>query len=78
LRVSLVLAAHYLIARPAGLVPPVSPPVAPTVACGASTDLHCDHCGQDGHVETFCYMKKKAQKAQARCSSQTTGGSGSE
>jgi hypothetical protein len=28
-------------------------------------------------VEAFCYKKKKAQKAQARCSSQSTGGSGS-
>jgi hypothetical protein len=23
------------------------------------------HCGWDGHVEAFCYRKKKAQKAQA-------------
>lgn len=20
--------------------------------------LHCNHCGQDGHVESFCYRKK--------------------
>jgi hypothetical protein len=39
-----------------------------------SGDLHCAHCGRDGHVEAFCYRKKKAQ---ARCSLQGTGGTGS-
>jgi hypothetical protein len=54
----------------------------------ASVDLHCDHCGRDGHVEAFCYRKKKAghveafcyrkKKAQAHRSSQGTGSGGSE
>jgi hypothetical protein len=65
LRVSSVLVARSLIARPAALVPPVSPLVALCTALGVSTDLHCDHCDQDGYVEEFCYRKKKAQKAQA-------------
>jgi hypothetical protein len=43
-------------------------------AGGESGGLHCDHCGRDGHVEAFCYRKKKAQ---ARRSSQGTGGTGS-
>jgi hypothetical protein len=54
------------------------PPVAPSAAHGASIGLHCDHCDRDGHVETFCYRKKKAQKAQTRYSSQGTGSSSSE
>jgi hypothetical protein len=51
--------------------------VAPSAARGASTGLHCDHCGRDGHVEAFCYRKKKAQKSQAHRSLQGTGGSSS-
>jgi hypothetical protein len=66
--VSSVLAAHSSVARPAAPVPPASPLVATSAACGASTALHCDHCGRDGHVEAFCYMKKKAHKAQAHYS----------
>jgi hypothetical protein len=66
---SSVLAARSSVTHPAAFVPPASPPVALSTACGVSTGLHCDHCGRDGHVETFCYMKKKAQKAQARRSS---------
>jgi hypothetical protein len=54
-----------------------SSPVVPHVARGKSGGLHCDHCGRDGHVEAFCYRKKKAQKAQARRSSQGTGGTDS-
>jgi hypothetical protein len=69
LRVSLVLATRSSVARPAAPVPPVSSPVASSAARGVSTSLHCDHCGRDGHVEAFCYRKKKAQKAHARCSS---------
>jgi hypothetical protein len=75
--VSLVLAARSSVAYPAALVPPASPPVAPSAARGVSTSLHYDHCGQDGHVETFCYRKKKAQKAQAHRSSRGTDGSSS-
>jgi hypothetical protein len=61
-------------ARPVAPVPLASPPVAPPAAHGESGGLHCDH---DGHVEAFCYWKKKAQKAQARHSSQGTGGTSS-
>jgi hypothetical protein len=46
-------------------------------AHGESGGLHCDHYGHDGHLEAFCYRKKKAQKAQAHHSSQGTGGTGS-
>jgi hypothetical protein len=73
--ISSVLATRSLIARPIAPVPPASPLVAPSTARSASTGLLCDHCGQDGHVEAFCYRKMKAQKAQARRSSQGTGGS---
>jgi hypothetical protein len=63
--------------RPAAPVPQTSPPVVPPAACGESVGFHCDHCGH-GHVKAFCYRKKKAQKAQACCSSQGTGGTSSE
>jgi hypothetical protein len=57
-------------ARLAAHVPPASPPVVPPSARDESVGLHCDHCGRDGHVEAFCYSKKKAQaQAQARRSS---------
>jgi hypothetical protein len=45
LRVSSVLATRSSVARPAAPVPPTSPSVAPSTARGASTGLHCDHCG---------------------------------
>jgi hypothetical protein len=61
-------------ARPATPVTLASPPVIPPAACGESGGLHYDHCGRDGHVEAFCYRKKKAQ---ARRSSQGTDGTGS-
>jgi hypothetical protein len=77
LRVSSALIARSSVARPAATVLSVSPPVAPSAAHGASTGLHCDHCGWDRHVEAFCYRKKKAQKAQAHHSSQGAGGSSS-
>jgi hypothetical protein len=60
--------------RPAALVPLTSPPVVPPTAHGDSVGLHCDHCGRGGHVEAFCYRKKKAQ---AHRSTQDTGGTGS-
>jgi hypothetical protein len=66
---------HSSTARPAALVPLASPPVVPPTARGESIGLHC---GRDGHVEAFCYRKKKAQKAQAHRSSQGTGSRGSE
>jgi hypothetical protein len=71
------LAGHSLSARSAAPVPLASPLVVPPATHGESGELHCDHCGSDRHVEAFCYRKKKAQKAQARCSSQGTGGTGS-
>jgi hypothetical protein len=39
-----------------------SPPVVPPTARGESIGLHCDHCGHDGHVEAFCYRKKKLRR----------------
>jgi hypothetical protein len=42
-----------------------------------SVGIHCDHCGRDGQVLSFWY-RKKAQKGQARRSSQGTGSGGSE
>jgi hypothetical protein len=63
------LAGHSSSAHPAAPVPLDSPLVIPPTARGESGRLHYDHCGRDGHVEVFCYKKKKAQKAQARHSS---------
>jgi hypothetical protein len=61
-------------ARPTTSMPLASPSVVPPAARGESGGLHCAHCGRDGHVEAFCYRKKKAQ---ARRSSQGTSGTGS-
>jgi hypothetical protein len=61
-------------AHPTASVLLVLPPVVPLAARGESGGLHCDHCGRDGHVEAFCYKKKKAQ---TRSYSQGTGGTGS-
>jgi hypothetical protein len=82
LQSSIVLAArssagHSLSARPAASVPLSSPLVVPPADHGESVGLHCDHCGRDGHVEVFCYRKRKAQKAQVHRSSQGTSGTGS-
>jgi hypothetical protein len=60
--------------RPTASVPLASPLVVPPATRGKSGGLHCAHCGRDGHVEAFCYRKKKAQ---ARRSSQGIGGTGS-
>jgi hypothetical protein len=75
LRVSSVLAARSSVAHPVAPVPPASPSIALSATRGVSTGLHCDHCGQDRHVDAFCYRKKKDQKAQARRSSHGIGGS---
>jgi hypothetical protein len=64
-------------ARLTASVPLASPPVVPPAAHGERGGLHCDHCGRDGHVEAFCYRKKKAQKAQVHRSSHGTGDIGS-
>jgi hypothetical protein len=63
LQVSSVLATRSSIARLATPMPLTSPPVALSAARDASSGLHCDHCDRDGHVDAFCYRKKKAQKA---------------
>jgi hypothetical protein len=68
---------HSSSTRPATPVPLASP-IVPPAAHGESIGLHCDHYGRDGHVEVFCYRKKKAQKAQTRRSSQGIGFGGSE
>ncbi|WVZ83156.1 hypothetical protein U9M48_030329 [Paspalum notatum var. saurae] len=56
-------------------VPPLSSPSSAPVpspsARGGGGGLHCDYCGKDGHVEVFCYRKKKAQRSQTRPASQT-------
>jgi hypothetical protein len=72
--ISSVMVARSSVARHAAPVPPASPLVTLSAACGASSILHCDHYGRDGHVEAFCYRKKKAH---AHCFSQGTGGSSS-
>ena len=64
-----VLAALSSPSRPA--VPPSSAPAPPPSARGGG-GLHCDYCGKDGHVEAFCYRKKKAQRSQTRPASQTS------
>jgi hypothetical protein len=61
-----ILAAHSSASRsssvrPTASVPLASPSVVPPAYRGESGDLHCAHCGRDGHVEAFCYRKKKAQ-----------------
>jgi hypothetical protein len=76
LQASTILAGHSSAGRsssahPAAPVPLASPPIAPLAARSESVGLHCDHCGRDGHVEAFCYKKRKAQ---ARRSSQGTSG----
>jgi hypothetical protein len=69
------LAIRSLFARPIASMPLASPPVVPSAATrGESGGLRCDHCGHDGHVDVFCYRKKKAQ---AHRSSQGTSGTGS-
>jgi hypothetical protein len=67
-------ASHSSSAHPTTSVPLASPPVVLPAIRGESGGLHCAHCGRDGHVEAFCYRKKKAQ---ARRSSQGTGSGGS-
>jgi hypothetical protein len=46
--------------HPTTSLPLASPLVVPPTAHGESIGFHCDHCGRDGHVEAFCYKKKKA------------------
>jgi hypothetical protein len=77
LQSSSVLVVHSSVARPAAHVELASALVALSTVRGESIDLYCDYCGQDGYVETFCYRKKKAHKAQVHHSSQGTGGSSS-
>ncbi|WVZ48897.1 hypothetical protein U9M48_000291 [Paspalum notatum var. saurae] len=69
------LAAHSAPSRPA-VAPPSLPSSAtapsPSARGGGGGGLHCDYCGKDGHVEAFCYRKKKAQRSQTRPASQTS------
>jgi hypothetical protein len=67
-------AGHFSSAHPTASVPLASPSVVPPAARGESGGLHCDHCGRDEHVVSFCYRKKKSQ---ARRSLQGTGSTGS-
>ncbi|XP_062191268.1 uncharacterized protein LOC133895084 [Phragmites australis] len=42
--------------------PPAAPSsMVPSSRVGGSGSLHCKYCDKDGHVEDYCYMKKKAQ-----------------
>ncbi|WVZ64725.1 hypothetical protein U9M48_014202 [Paspalum notatum var. saurae] len=62
------LAARSAPSRPAvpSLSSPSSTPVPSPSARGGGGGLHCDYCGKDGHVEAFCYRKKKTQRSQTR------------
>jgi hypothetical protein len=78
-----ILAAHSSAsrsssARPTASVPLASPSVVPPAYRGESGDLHCAHCGRDGHVEAFCYRKKKAQARHSSQGTSDTGSGGSE
>ncbi|WVZ89019.1 hypothetical protein U9M48_035481 [Paspalum notatum var. saurae] len=66
------LAARSSPSRPA--IPPSLPSSAfvPPSTRGGGGGLHCNYCGKDGHVEAFCYRKKKAQCSQTRPVSQTS------
>jgi hypothetical protein len=55
------LAGRFSSAHPTASVPLASPSVVPPAARGEIGGLHCEHCGRDGHVEAFCYRKKKSQ-----------------
>jgi hypothetical protein len=61
LRVSSILVACSLIAHPAAPVPSATALLALSAARGVSNGLHCDHCCRDGHVDVFCYRRKKVQ-----------------
>jgi glutaredoxin len=58
--VSSVLVARSSVAHPTAFMPTTSSSVVSFAARDASIDLYCDHCGRDGHVNAFCYRKKKA------------------
>ncbi|KAJ1270679.1 hypothetical protein BS78_06G070300 [Paspalum vaginatum] len=72
------LAARSSPSRPS--VPPLSLPSSAPASYpstrggggGSGGGLHCVYCGKDGHVEAFCYRKKKAQRSQTRQASQTS------
>ncbi|WVZ89051.1 hypothetical protein U9M48_035510 [Paspalum notatum var. saurae] len=55
----------------------VSACASPFACGGGGGGLHCDYCGKDGHVEAFCYRKKKVQRSQASQASHTSQASGS-
>jgi hypothetical protein len=60
LQYATILAARSSSTRSAAHVLLASPLVVRPVARGETVGLHCDHYGQDRHVEAFCYRKKKA------------------
>jgi hypothetical protein len=64
-------------AHPTASVPLASPPVVPPAARGESGGLHYAHGGHDGHVEAFCYRKKKAQTHRSSQGSSGTSSGGS-
>ena len=51
-----------------GLTPlPTAPSSAVSSSGSGSTGgLHCNYCEQDGHVEDYCYKKKRKEKAHSR------------
>ena len=56
-----------------------TPPVVPSSVAplsGSRTGgsvLECSHCGKEGHVEAYCYRKRKDQRARSRRFSQGAG-----
>jgi hypothetical protein len=72
LQSSSVLAAPSSSSRTTAASPTPPSSVAPPSAPGGRGGLHCDYYDKDGHVEAYCYRKKKAQD---RRSSQGAGGS---
>ena len=56
-----VLAARSSTPRHTATSPTVPSSVAPPSTPGGRGGLHCDYCDKDGHVEAYCYRKKKAQ-----------------
>jgi hypothetical protein len=67
LQSSFVLTVHYSTAS----MPLASPPIAPPLLV-VSVGLHFDYCDHDGHVEAFCFEKRKPQEAQTHRSLQST------
>jgi hypothetical protein len=69
------LAGHSSSTHLATHVPLASPLVVPPTARGESVGVHCGH---DGHVDAFCYRKKKAQPHHSSQGTSATGSEGSD